>query len=412
MRSVVKALGLLLRLVVGAAFVAAWALCVLLPWALLSARSDLPAWVPYGVAGLVFPLLPLCWQLVRERRFGPDSLLRGRDRFILRSFVIAGLAAGLTWAIAPAQALAQWSIARRTAVSFVPPNVAAWVARALPTRTQGLDALAPADSHWLTVASLERAAALLGSPSEDLVIEPCGLDLHTARAMLAAKLEEPEPQFLVAMRAPGLATPATLACLGEHIGQNPDFPAKVRIEEGDDSSRRVIFTFESNGAPKEVPTDVIVVDTDTLALVTPGWHAAAVAARDGRENVLDGPLGGALARIDRAEPFWGAGKLEVDGHSIEGSGTFDVDGPLLHWAGSLHADDPARAEQLANDAREAAQRLQQLSSALAWFAADAGQLAIEAKADGPWVDVDIKANRDVALRLAATLISTALVGVL
>lgn len=351
---------------------AGWAAAVALPWVLLQGRADLPPWAPWAAAGAVFPVLPLLWHVVRERRARAGALLRGRDRLVFRALAIATLSTAVAWVVAPAEVSAQWARVREVARAYLPAQVLAWSQRASGPRE--LVALAPMDATWVVVADLGRMepASLeeedVAFPKEDR----CGVDLSKAKVMFAlGAWESNDPPILFAVRADGI-DPSVVACLWGAMMETAEEPFELELgAEGEDGWHTI--TMHDRERRETIEAAFRALDANTVGFVSTSWKPGVMQAVGGGASAQDGRLAAPLARIDQTTPFWGAIGAKVEGVDVVAGGSIEVDENTFRWAASADRGKEQEALELESELHEFARVVKTWGSATSWVPGDHGE---------------------------------------
>jgi len=380
---------------------AGWAASVALPWILLQGRADLPAWVPWAVSAAVFPVLPLLWHLVGERRVRAGALLRGRDRLVLRALTVAAISTGVATLVAPAEVGAQWSRVRGVAHRVLPEPLLAWLQRTAGPRD--LVEMAPSDTAWIVVAELARLEADVRLDEEGR----CGVDLERAEGMIAmSDLKASEPQILFVVRAKGIGELSVLTCLWNAIPKE-DVP-ELRFGDRDADGWHPLV-FQHREQREQVDAAVRVLDENTVAIVSTPWKSAVMRAWDSGISAEDGQLASVLARIDRSTGFWGVATGEVNGVQVDVGGSIEGDENTFRWAASADSGTEELARVLEVELLDLAERVKQWALAASWVPGDRGErwtVDLAVRREGSVVYGDFVAGRSLVTQTGKTMLSS------
>lgn len=381
---------------------AGWAAAVALPWVLVQGREDWPSWAPWAAAGAVFPVLPLLWHLVSERRVRAGALLRGRDRLVLRALVVAALSTGVVTAVAPAEVSAQWSRVRQVARAYLPAQVLGWLQRASGPRE--LVALAPSDASWVVVADLARMEQPpveedeMAFPDE----EHCGVDLARAEVMFALG-ELPvskDPPILFVVRAKGIGDRSVVACLWGAMMEHEEDPLELQFDGREDDGWQAI-TLRHRDPPETIEAGFYVFDANTVGFVSTSWRPGVTRARENGVSAREGRLAGALARIDRTTSFWGAVGGDIEGVHVDAGGSIEADENTFRWAASAAPGTEQDARQLESGLLELATHVKKWGAATSWVPGDHGErwtADLAVRREGSVVYGDFVVGRNMATR--------------
>jgi len=402
-----SAVKLLLAALVVVAVGLVWLASVALPWALLRGNAELPAWAPWAASAAVFPVVPLLWHALAERRMSGKTLLRRRDRLVLRAVAVAGLStAGLCVGV-PTQVGAQWDAVRTLARAHLPPAILDWLSAVVPARD--LVAYAPRDATWVVVGDLRELDDSWFRDSElrSPELEACGVSLTQGRTMFALGTTSAGSvqDAMLAVQADGLGRDAARSCLSEALSRETEGALRLEwnaAEDGGWHGLRLHYRDPQSGRTSTMDTSVFVADADTLIAVTPSWKDAAIAALAGRGSAKDGALRTPLARVSTDTPFWGVAAYTVGSTKVDAGGSIEFVGDTVHWNASADTGDLDQARALERElatAKEYFTRWTTATSWVAWGEGDAWQLGLEVHRDETLVRADFVVGREALLRV-------------
>jgi hypothetical protein len=253
-----------------------------------------PTWLAVAAAVLVFPVLPLAWHLLVERRIAPmpPSPL---GRLAARAFLLALLVLAVCFSSAGPRQVG------RALLALIPGRKpAAPVHQAPPpltggTRAHPLDSFIPPDATLVVGLSGSRAMQeLLVTHNPEArgrltAFEKCQIPLENASLLFA---QRERGTRLVVVRAPGLTEVRNLYCLIGVLGNN-----HVNLRFTSDHSP---VRFELEGLYGQT-LRFEAVDERTLVMAEGGWAPGAKKA-----PADAGPVRAALERLDRSASLWAA----------------------------------------------------------------------------------------------------------
>jgi hypothetical protein len=273
-----------------------------------------PTWLTVAAALAVFPVVPLVWHLIAERRAGAamrTPIERLAMRCLLVGLVVLGVAAST---LGPRQMGRQvWSLVsgKKAAPAGTPaPRPAT---RGAAPRRHELESFIPADARMVMAATGSKALEdWLQTHHADAqnrlaALAKCQMPIDHALLMIAAR---DAGTRLIVVRAPGIAEARNLYCLIGVLGTG-----------------HVNLKFTSEGSPVRFELEGMfpetlkftAVDDKTLVMAEGGWAGGSDKKlfSSGGE-AAEGPLQAALARVDRGADLWAAsaGHSDTDGWDV------------------------------------------------------------------------------------------------
>jgi hypothetical protein len=317
-----RVLGLLIPCALAALAVA------LVPWTGVRALGA-PIWVALIAAAAVFPVLPLLWHVVAERRYGGPGVTPSAAfvRLSLRALAVALVVLGAALStLGPRQV--RGNLASLVPSLGRPAPLPAAPAPAPEAVREGLEPFIPSDATLVVSLSGSQAMEqLLSAHGVDTreklaALAKCKIEVERARVLIAAR---GDGQRMVVVRAKGLTDERNLYCLVGVLGND-----RVQIKFlGKDTPG----AFEVRGLIAR-PLAFHPVDDETIS-TDEGWRQGAKKLfAAGPTGKADGRLTAVLSRVDRAAALWSASLTET------ASGTWDlaldarVDGPDFKLRGT------------------------------------------------------------------------------
>jgi hypothetical protein len=287
--------------------------CALIPFTSLRNRGA-PLWLATAAALAAFPVLPLLWHALAERKRavepgGPATA--GITRFALRCLALALLVLAVSLSsLGPGpvgEGLARLvrPSGRSGALPAADPLRPGAAGR--PEARHELESFIPADATL--VLALSDAAALqplLASSGLDAnkklaALQKCQIHTDAARILIVARGSGTR---MIVVRAPGITDPRNLYCLVGFLGIDH---LKLRF-----TSENAPVRFEVEGLfPGTLKFES--VDERTVVTADGAWgdsQKKKLFAEPGSR--AQGPLGTVLERVDRGARLWSAGLVQTD----------------------------------------------------------------------------------------------------
>jgi hypothetical protein len=293
-----------------------------------------PAWVGAVAAVAVFPILPLAWHILAERRTAARLPLL--DRFALRTLALAVLVLGVSLTtLGPRRVGSEltWFAHRAphpAAPSATPPP--GDHPPAPPARNE-LEAFIPPDARMVVALSDARLAQQfltpdgLDSKRTLAALEKCQISIDHAALLIATRGHDAR---LVAVRAPGITDQRNLYCLVGFLGGD-----RLRVRVTSDSGP---LRFDVEGLPSG-PLKFKAIEDGTILAAEGAWAEAADkpparTATDKPPVDRSAPLGTVLTRVDRSASLWSASIAGSDQHRWDLALDARFDGPDFKLRGS------------------------------------------------------------------------------
>jgi hypothetical protein len=299
----------------------------LVPWTGLRALGA-PVWLALVAAAAVFPLLPLFWHILAERRYGGTDVTPASAfvRLALRALAVALVVLGTSLStLGPRQVRAHLaglvpSLGRAPLPAAPPP--------APEAVREGLEPFIPADATLVvSLAGSQAMEQLLAAHGVDTreklaALAKCKIEVERARVLIAAR---GDGQRQVVVRARGLTDERNLYCLMGVLGND-----RVQIHfVGKDAPG----AFEVRGLIAK-PLTFHPVDDETIATDEAWRQGAKKMFANGPTGKADGRLTTVLSRVDRAAAVWSASVTETTTGAWDLALDARVDGPDFKLRGT------------------------------------------------------------------------------
>jgi hypothetical protein len=276
-----------------------------------------PLWLAIVAALVIFPLLPLAWHVLAERRYGGSAVTPQAVLFRLaaRALGVALFALAVTLCtLGPHRLRANVMHLLRGRVEAPQITAAPRAAPATPRpvdRNQ-LEAFIPADATL--VVSLSGSAAmqqLLTAHGVDTrerlaAFAKCKIDTEHARVLIAARGGGPQ---MIVVRAPGIADERSLYCL---IGVLGNDRLQIRFLAKEPPAR-----FEVSGLLGRSLT-FHALDGETIGATDESWGDSTQKLFPAGGDIAEGRLASVLERLDRTATIWSASLTDT------ADGTWDL----------------------------------------------------------------------------------------
>lgn len=297
----------------------------LVPYAALLERQS-PPWLALAVGLCVFPVLPLLWLgLAESRRPRPLPRFSLWTRFGLRTLAVGLVVLGVSLGdLGPTQVVHSL---RDLVARLRPKPPAKPTPLPRPRAPFGLEPFIPADATLVVglagSGAMEQLLAAHGVDTREKLaaLATCKIDLANARVLIAMRGRE---THLIVVRAPGIADERDLYCLVGVMGAD-----RLQLHANALGGK----TLEVKGLLSRALT-FRVFDPSTLVAVDESWQKT-VDKKLFTDDLAaaQGPLVGALARVDRGAPLWAAsvdetaqGSWDLAIDSREEDGTLKLQG--------------------------------------------------------------------------------------
>jgi hypothetical protein len=274
-----------------------------------------PVWLGVLAAVAVFPILPLAWHILAERRIGARFPLL--DRFALRTLSLALVVLAVSLGtLGPRRVGTEltWFLHRPSSPAPALTPVPGDRPPAPPARNE-LESFIPPDARMVLALSDARLAQRfltadgLDSKRTIAALEKCQISVDHAALLIATRGHDAR---LVALRAPGITDQRNLYCLVGFLGGD-----RLRVRVTSDSGP---LRFEVDGLPSG-PLKFKAIDEGTIIAAEGAWADTADKPKPADKPAADqpaadkpAPLEAVLARVDRGASLWSASIAGNDQH--------------------------------------------------------------------------------------------------
>jgi hypothetical protein len=303
-----------------------------------------PSWAAALAAVAVFPILPLAWHILAERRTSARFPLL--DRFALRTMSLAVVVLGVSLGtLGPRRVGSEltWFVRRPPPAAPSPTAPPGARSPTAPARNE-LESFIPPDARLVVALSDARLAERfltadgLDSKRTIAALEKCQISVDRAALLIATRGHDAR---LVALRAPGITDQRNLYCLVGFLGGD-----RLRVRVTSDSGP---LRFEVDGLPSG-PLKFKAIDDGTILAAEGAWADAAdkpatkaapgkpsdkpASTSDKPPGNQPAPLAAVLDRVDRGASLWSASVAGTDQHRWDLALDARFDGPDFKLRGS------------------------------------------------------------------------------
>ncbi len=284
--------------------------CALVP--LTSLRTlGAPTWAAVAAAVALFPVLPVLWHLLAERKRSPANPGPGTalERVALRCLLVGAIALAISFAnLGPRQVgtglAGLFGLRGRAAAPVADPRPGAPVATVF---RHELENFIPADASLVVAMSgasvMQQLLASLGADTKKAVAALQRCQILTERAVILVATQDAGNR-LVVVRAPGITDQRNLYCVVGFLGSD-----RMGLKFTRD---RAPVRFELQGLLGQ-PLAFEAVDDRTVIASEGTWQDKAHKKLfPGGASQADGPLGPVMARVDRGAGLWAAGVAQTE----------------------------------------------------------------------------------------------------
>ena len=284
--------------------------CALVPLASLRTLGA-PLWLALAAAITVFPVLPLLWHLLAERRRSRSVGPTGRAferlalRFLAVGLVVLAVSLGNLGPRRVGDGLAGL-VGQRAAPDAIAP-AAQPVAPVASTSRHELEPFIPADAGLVVAMSgaavMQSLLASLGADTRQTLtaLQRCQILTERAQVLIAAR--DAGTRMMV-VRAPGITDQRNLYCVVGFLGNER---LSLRF-----ASDRAPVRFEIQGLLAR-PVKFQAVDAQTVIATEGSWQDGAHRKLlPGGDTAPEGPLAAVLGRVDRGASLWAVGVTRTE----------------------------------------------------------------------------------------------------